>query len=148
MLDCFACGRPVALLKLFNMQQQNQNKEFINRYFKALSGVSKTKQLLEKYIADEELMQHIDFFETVFPGYELVADEMTAEDNRVVVKARFKGVQQGELNGILPTHRSVEFVFAIGYEIANEKIVHHWLIADQMSLMQQLGAVPSAEAVH
>jgi predicted ester cyclase len=104
--------------------------------------------LLEKYIADEELMQHIAFFEGVFPGYEVIADEMTAEDNRVVVKARLKGVHEGELNGILPTHRTVEFAFAIGYEIENEKIVHHWLIADQMSLMEQLGAVPSAEAVH
>jgi hypothetical protein len=35
------------------MQQSHQNKEFITRYFSALSGgVSKTKELLEKYIAD------------------------------------------------------------------------------------------------
>jgi predicted ester cyclase len=93
-------------------------------------------------------MQHIAFFETVFPGYEILADEITAEDNRVVVKARLKGVHEGELNGIPPTHRAVEFACAISYEIENEKIIHHWLIADQMSLMQQLGVVPAAEAVH
>ena len=149
MLYCFAFLRQVALIKLYNMQLQNQNKEFITRYFKALAGgAPKTKELLEKYIADEELIQHIAFFETVFPGYEIIADEMTAEDNRVVVKARLKGVHEGELNGILPTYRAVEFAFAISYEIENEKIVHHWLIADQMELMQQLGVVHSAEAVH
>ena len=131
------------------MEPSKQNKEFINRYFKALAGgASKTKELLEKYIADEELLQHIAFFESVFPGYEIIADEMTAEDNRLVVKARLKGVHEGELNGILPTHRAVEFAFAIGYEIENEKIVYHWLIADQISLMQQLGVMPAAEAVH
>jgi predicted ester cyclase len=149
MLYCFAFGRPLALLKLSNMQQQNQNKAFITRYFNALGGGgSKTKELLEKYIADEELLQHIAFFETVFPGYEVIADEMTAEDNRVVVKARLKGVHEGELNGILPTHRTVDFAFAISYEIENEKIVNHWLIADQMSLTEQLGVVPSAQPVH
>jgi hypothetical protein len=131
------------------MQQQNQNKEFITRYFKALAGgAPETKELREKYIADEELLEHIAFFEGVFPGYEIIADEMTAEDNRVVVKARLKGVHEGELNGILPTQRTVEFAFAISYEIENEKIVHHWIIADQMALMEQLGVVPATEAVH
>jgi predicted ester cyclase len=131
------------------MEQQKQNKEFIIRYFNALGGgVTKTKELLEKYITDKELIEHINFFEKVFPGYEVIADEMTAEDNKVVVKARFKGVHEGELNGILPTHRTIEFPFAIGYEIANEKIVHHWMIVDRMAMMEQLGVVPAAEAVH
>ena len=131
------------------MQQQNQNKEFLTRYFNALSGgVTKTKELLEKYITDEELIGHINFFEAVFPGYEVIADAMTAEGNMVVVKARVKGVHEGEFNGIPPTHRSVDFPFAIGYEIEHEKIVHHWMIVDRIALMEQLGVmnVP-AEAV-
>ena len=123
------------------MEQQNQNKEFIIRYFNALSGVPKTRELMEEYITDEELMGHITFFENVFPGYEVLSDEMTAEDNRVVVKARFKGTHEGELNGIAPTHRTVEVPFAISYEIENEKIVHHWMIVDQMAMMEQLGVV-------
>jgi hypothetical protein len=121
------------------MQQQNQNKEFLIRYFNALSGgVTKTKELLEKYIADEELIGHINFFEGVFPGYEVIGDEMTAEGNMVVVKARFKGTHEGEFNGILSTHRTIEFPFAIGYKIENEKIVHHWMIVDRMAMMEQL----------
>lgn len=131
------------------MQQQNQNKEFLNRYFSALSGgVTKTKELLEKYITDEELIGHINFFEAVFPGYEVIGDEMTAEDNKVVVKARFKGVHEGEFNGIAPTHRTIEFPFAISYEIENEKIVHHWMIVDRMAMMEQLGIMPAAQAAH
>jgi predicted ester cyclase len=131
------------------MQQQNQNKEFLARYFNALSGgVIKTKELLEKYITDEELIGHINFFEAVFPGYEVIGDEMTAEDNKVVVKAKFKGVHEGEFNGILPTHRTIEFPFAISYEIENEKIVRHWMIVDRMAMMEQLGVINApAEAV-
>lgn len=122
------------------MQQQNQNKGFLIRYFNALKSSSvKTKELLEKYIVDKELIEHINFFEAVFPGYEVIADEMTAEGNMVVVKARFKGVHEGEFNGIAPTHRTVEFPFAVGYQIENEKIVHHWMIVDRMAMMEQLG---------
>ena len=130
------------------MEQQKQNKEFIIRYFNALSGVTKTSDLVKKYTTDEELIGHIAFFDAAFPKYELFADEMTAEGNRVVVRARFKGCHEGEFNGILPTHRSVDFPFVISYEIENAKIVHHWLIADSMALMEQLGAMRlPAEAV-
>jgi len=131
----------LALAKIINMEQQKQNKEFVIRYFNAVSGVSKPRKLLEKYTTDEELIGHIEFFDAAFPRYEMFADEMTSEGNRVVVRARFKGAHEGELNGILPTHRQVEFPFVISYELENGKIVHHWLIADQMALMEQLGVM-------
>jgi predicted ester cyclase len=131
------------------MEQQKQNKEFINHYFKALAGGGpKTKELLEKYIADEALLQHIAFFETVFPGYEIFADAMTAEENRVVVKARFKGTHEGAFNGIAPTHRTVEFPFAISYNIEHEKIVQHWMVVDRLAMMEQLGVMNVGEAAH
>ena len=123
------------------MEQQKKNKEFIICYFNAISGVAKTRELLEEYIPDEELLYHIAFFDTVLPKYEMFTDEITAEGNRVVVRARCKGCHKGELNGILPTHRMVDFPAVISYEIENGKIVHHWLIADQMMLMEQLGVM-------
>ncbi len=123
------------------MEQQKKNKEFVIRYVNALSGVTKTRELMEEYLADEELINHIIFFDTVFPKYEMFADEITAEGNRVVVRARLKGCHKGELNGIQPTNRDVEFPFFISYDIENGKIVHHWLIADQMMLMEQLGVM-------
>ena len=98
-----------------------------------------------KYLSDVHLIEHIEFFDSVFPGYELFADEMLAEGNRVVVRARVKGRHEGELNGIPPTYKQVEFPFAIGYEIENNKIISHWLIADQMMLMEQLGVMNSVE---
>ena len=123
------------------MEQQRQNKEFIIRYINALSGVCKTRELMEQYMTDEELLGHISFFDAAFPKYEMFADEITAEGNRVVVRARMKGSHEGEFNGIVPTHRKVEFPFVISYDIENGKIVHHWLIADSMALMEQLGVM-------
>ncbi len=70
------------------MEQQRQNKEFIINYFNDISGVEKPKSLLQKYISDEALIGHIEFFEAAFPKYELFIDGMTAENNRVIVTAR------------------------------------------------------------
>lgn len=55
------------------------------------------------------------------------------------MRARFAGLHKGELNGIPPTYKHVEFPFAISYEIEDNKIIHHWMIADQAVLMEQLG---------
>ena len=49
------------------MNQVQQNKEFIIRYINAINGVTKTCELLEQYVIDEELIGHILFFDTVFP---------------------------------------------------------------------------------
>ena len=123
------------------MDSPQKNKELVIEYFNAVSGVKKTRRALEKYLSDNHLIEHIEFFDTVFPAYEIFADQMTAEGNRVVVRARLKGRHEGVLNGILPTYKNVEFPFAIGYEIENSKIVGHWLIADQLTLMEQLGVM-------
>jgi len=123
------------------MEQTTKNKELVIEYFSAISGVKKTRPIMEKYLSDQHLIEHIEFFDSVFPAYELFADELLAEGNRVVVRARVKGRHEGELNGIPPTYKNVEFPFSIGYEIENNKIVSHWLIADQMMLMEQLGVM-------
>ena len=128
------------------MEQQRRNKEFIINYFNAISGVDKTRALLEQYIDDEGLICHIIYFEAAFPKYELFIDELTAENNRVVVTARLKGTHLGDLGGIPPTFKTVDFPFVIRYEIENNKIISHWMLADQMSLMEQLGVIPAAAA--
>jgi predicted ester cyclase len=121
------------------MEQQKQNKEFIIQYYNALSGVTKTRELLEQYITDEELIGHGIFFDSVFPKYEAFVDEMIAEGNKVVVRGRMKGRHEGEFMRILPTHRSIEHPAVVCYEIENGKIVHHWIMSDSISLMEQLG---------
>ena len=138
----------VPLFKFFFMEQLRKNKEFIINYLNALSGVAKSRALIEQYVADEGLIGHIVFFEAAFPKYEMFADELTAEDNRVIVRARVRGTHLGDLGGIAPTYKTFELPFAIGYEIVNNKIVSHWIAADQMSLMEQLGVVPAREATH
>ncbi len=123
------------------MSQQSKNKEFIIEYFNEFSGKEKPRQLVEKYVSDEALIEHIDFFESVFPLYEIFAHEMLAEGNKVMVKAGFRGRHEGEFNGIPPTYKIVELTSAIVYEIENNKIISHWLVADQMTLMEQLGVM-------
>ena len=118
-----------------------ENKAFIRRYLDALSGKDKPRALQDEYIAesDEELKDHIIFFETSFPHYEVIADDMIAEGDKVAVLARFRGAHKGELLGIAPTGKEVDVPFAITYRLAGGKITQHWMSFDRMALMEQLG---------
>ena len=121
------------------MNQSQKNKTFALEYLNAISGKVKTPSILAQYITDQGLIEHITFFDGAFPKYEMIADEMTSEGNRLIVRARLVGKHEGDFAGVPASYRTVDFPFVIGYIIENDKIVSHWLIADQMLLMEQLG---------
>jgi predicted ester cyclase len=120
------------------------NKAFVRSYLEAISGKDKPRALQDQYIADsdEELKGHIIFFEASFPHYEVIADDMIAEGDKVAVLARFRGAHKGELLGIAPTGKEVDVPFAITYRLAGGKIAQHWMSLDRMALMEQLGVAP------
>lgn len=118
------------------------NKAFIGEYFAALNQ-DKSPATVERFVVDEVLIHHIDLFETAFPGYQLRAEEMLAEGNKVFVRTTFTGVHNGDLMGIAPTGNAVEIAIALVYEIEDGKIVDHWMLHDGLGLMQQIGVIPA-----
>ncbi len=114
-------------------------KRFIQEYWDAISGKPKPKSLLEKYISDPELINHIMIFEASFPYYELIADDYICEDDKIVIRARIIGRHQGDLMGIPPTGNTIDLPFTVIYRIKDEMIVKGWLFVDRMELMEQLG---------
>ena len=118
-----------------------ENKIFIRRYFDAFNKGGSVA--VRDIVDDKSLEEHIAFFESAFPGYQLIAKDMVAEGDKVVVDAALQGIHKGELMGIPPTGKSVDVPFIIIYRVSGGKIVDHRMVADQMSLMQQLGTVSS-----
>jgi predicted ester cyclase len=120
----------------------SENKNFVRKYFEALSGKPKPAVLVDQYVSEQPLKDHIAGAEAGFPLYEFLAEEMIAEGDSVAVKARLRGTHQGEFNGIPATGRSVDIPFHITYKIVNGKIVDHWMVLDSLVLLQQLGVMP------
>lgn len=118
-----------------------QNKAFVREYLEAIRGKEKPAALVNRYIADsdEALKQHIMGGEVGFPRYELVAEEMLAEEDKVMVRFTLRGVHKGEFMGIPATGKNVAVPGVIIYRIANGKIADHWMLMDSMALLQQLG---------
>ena len=118
------------------------NKELIRSYLESASGEPKSVEALREQVSSETLLEHIEMFEAAFPRYEMFIEDMIAEEDKVVVRARFRGTHQGEFAGLAPTGRTVEAAFIAIYQISGHNITDFWAQADAMSLMQQLGSQP------
>lgn len=121
-----------------------KNKLFIQQYLDALSGKTKPASMVNHYIADEdqELKQYTAMLEVAFPAHEIVASDVIAEDDKVVVRATFRGQHIGDFMGIPPTGRQVNVSGIVVYRILAGKIVEHWMQSDTLRLLQQLDVVP------
>ena len=123
-----------------------ENKQFILQYLQALSNKPKPRSLLEQYIAEQALIGHALVSEAAFPCYRLDAEEIIAEGELVSVRGRVRGVHQGDFMGIPPTGREFDVSIFVTYRVSNGKIVDHWMLLDNMALLQQLGITSHAEA--
>ena len=119
-----------------------KNKALIKEYIEA-SWVDKGAAFLEKYVNDDVLKQHIMQAEAAMPGYKIEIEDIIAEGDKVFVRGTTRGTQTGEFNGIPASGKDVELSLYIVYQIADGKIVNHWMLADTLTFLQQVGAIPA-----
>jgi predicted ester cyclase len=119
------------------------NKRFVSEYFAALSGRPKSLESIERYVADPALVEHITHVESAFPGYEIVAHQMVAENDLVAVRGAFRGTHRGPFAGIEPTGVTASGDLMIIYRIENGRIAEHWLQFDVAALLAQLRHTPA-----
>lgn len=123
-----------------------ENKDFIRNYVEALSGKPKPPELIDQYVAEQPLKDHIAMNEAAFPEYELHADMLIAEDDLVTIVGRAGGTHKGPFMGMPPTGKSWDVPIHITYRVKDGKIVEHWMVIDTAAFMQQLGLIPSTES--
>ena len=79
-----------------------------------------------------------------FPDWYSTAEEMIAEDDRVAERWTGRGTHQGEFQGIAPTGRQVVVPGFVFYRFASGKIAEFRGLFDGLSMMHQLGAMPTS----
>jgi steroid delta-isomerase-like uncharacterized protein len=77
-----------------------------------------------------------------FPDLKMTIHDQAAEGDKVWTRKTGTGTHQGEFFGIPATGKRVSWNIIDIMTIRNGKVTEHWVVADVMSLMQQLGAVP------
>jgi steroid delta-isomerase-like uncharacterized protein len=84
-------------------------------------------------------------FLAAFPGGQHSIDEVIVEGDKVVTRMTYRGAHTGDLMGIPPTGKHVAVSAMTIDQIVGGKIVETWRLFDQLSMMQQLGVIPTPE---
>jgi steroid delta-isomerase-like uncharacterized protein len=90
----------------------------------------------------EGLKQLITLFRSAFPDLQCIVEDEISEGDSVAAHWTMRGTHTGLFLGNRPTSRSIVVQGMIFAHIESGRIVEHWTLLDQMSLLQQLGIVP------
>jgi len=80
-----------------------------------------------------------------FPDSQFPIQDVIAEGDRVVTRWSMAGTHGGEVFGIPPTHRRVQIGGTAIDRLRDGRVAEIWEVFDQLTLMQQLGVVPTPE---
>ena len=79
-----------------------------------------------------------------FPNLRFDIEDIMESDDKVVARARVTGNHKGDLFGIPPSGKNVDVQAIDIVRFDDDGLVsEHWGVMDMMSMMQQVGAVPS-----
>jgi steroid delta-isomerase-like uncharacterized protein len=89
----------------------------------------------------------LEFFRTLltaFPDLRLDVEDLIASGDKAVARVKVTGTHKGEFMGVPPTGTRVDMqLIDIDRFDGAGLLCEHWGVADTLSLMQQLGAVPA-----
>jgi steroid delta-isomerase-like uncharacterized protein len=91
----------------------------------------------------ENLKAVATMIRAAFPDWHSTVEEILVDGDRVVERWTGRGTHRGEFQGISPTGKSVAVPGVVFYRIVDGKIAEFRGQFDRMSLMQQLGVIPS-----
>jgi steroid delta-isomerase-like uncharacterized protein len=99
----------------------------------------------ENIYGSEGIKQFYSMLRESFPDIHFAIEDQVAEGDRVVTRWTARATHTGAFQGVPPTGRQVSLTGIDIDRFANGKVVECWPVADELGLMQQLGAIPTPE---
>ena len=81
-------------------------------------------------------------YRQAFPDLRVTVEDLIAEEYMVAARLRVRGTHLGDLNGIAPTGRRVDFTGIVISRVEGGRIAEDWANFDDLGMMRQLGVIP------
>ena len=91
------------------------------------------------------LKQGLRAFLTGCPDLHITIDQLLAEGDMVTKRWTYHATHTSDLSGLPPTGKRITMSGLELFRLEGGKIVECWLGYDNLSLLQQLGVIPTAE---
>ena len=87
----------------------------------------------------ESWKQRVQMIRAAFPDWEMTAEEMLGDGDKVVTRFRVTGTHKGTFNGIAPTGKKIEATGIAIDRVVDGIRVESWVEWDMLGLLRQLG---------
>lgn len=91
----------------------------------------------------EGARQTMRWLRDTFADTTIVPQDLIASDDRVVARVRFSATQIGDLYNVPATGKRLEAEHVHIWRVADGQLAEHWMVRDDVTAMQQLGALPA-----
>ena len=138
------------------INQASSNKEIVRQFLEQVrSGKNPDKAYL--FMADtvvahqvnsenqtivkrtpQNYADHIRDFLKMYGNYSFEITELIADDDRVYARWLQTGKHLSELDGYIPTGKSLVEIASCVYRVENKKIVEYWIQIDRLGFEKQL----------
>jgi steroid delta-isomerase-like uncharacterized protein len=90
----------------------------------------------------ENVKTYLQTFITAVPDLKVTIEDIFGEDDRVFSRARMRGTNTGEFNGMPPTGKTIDIgLIMAACRVKDGRIVEEWEVLDQLELVRQLGLI-------
>lgn len=94
----------------------------------------------------EGVLEFFRMYRAGFPDLRFDPEDIIASGDKVAVRVRATGTNTGDFMGMPATGRSMDIQLVDIIRFGEDGLGHeHWGVADVMTMMQQLGVVPTPE---
>jgi steroid delta-isomerase-like uncharacterized protein len=92
------------------------------------------------------VLEWFRLFRAAFPDLRFEPEDYIASGDKVVVRVRATGTNNGDFMGMPATGKGIDIGLIDIVRFGDDGLGHeHWGVADVMTMMQQLGAVPTPD---
>src|SRR5438046_4243007 len=140
---------------IFASSLQEKNNAIAKRAFKEILSKGRFELASELYAKDfvnhgihrnaslEEDQAALKGWHQAFPDVSIVPEKLIGEDDLVAIFWIARGTNTGTGNGLPATGKKAELAGITIWRIIDGKIKEEWSAFDQLSMMQQLGLLPT-----
>lgn len=134
----------------------DENRQVVERFFDQMLGQDRM-EVFEELVAPDYVFRasHIPItmdrdghrlfiqqLRMAFPDLTETVTAMVAEGDQVVTRVLTTGTHRAEFSGVPATGRPIRIESVNIDRVVDGRLRERWLIADGLSLLQQIGAVP------
>ncbi len=127
----------------------DEHKAIARRFFEEVWNQQKLEAIDEIFaptvlfngqsVARDTFRQVVAVRRSAFPDIHVTVEDQVAEGNKVSTRRMWQGTHQGSYRGVAATGRRVKWSQISIVRIVEGRIVEDWAVADELSILQQLG---------